>query len=202
METLNCPNCSGSIEGISPHIRSVDCSYCGSWLRFNNQIWEAKAGQSVALNAPSFLHVGKSGSLKNDLSFKVVGRIRLKYDYETWDEWWVEDGYGNGFWLEEDDGSYYRHTNQETINIVDASVGVGENLTLENGLTLFITEKFKASIVGREGFLPNEPETNELIEYLDGVSNGTEYSLEIDGNTASISQSELFDIQAIKWDAQ
>ena len=200
METLNCPNCSGSIEGISPHIRSVDCSYCGSWLRFNNQLWEAKEGQSVALNAPSFLFVGKSGTLKNDHVHKVVGRIRLKYDYDSWDEWWVEDGYGNGFWLEEDDGVYYRHINQEQIEIDDSSVGVGETLTLKNGLSLFVTEKFKASIVGREGFLPTEPVTNETILYIDGVSNGIEYSLEIDGSKASLSQAEVFDVNAINWE--
>lgn len=204
MATLNCPSCAGSIEGISPHIRSIDCSYCGSWLCLNNQLWEAKAGQKVALNAPSFLRVGQYGSLPNGDNYTVVGRIRLQYEQDSWDEWWVEDGYGKGFWLEEDDGAYYRHTNQQNIEFNNKSivsdVGVGEDLTLNNGLTLFITEKFEATITGREGFLPTEPETNTIVSYLDGVSDGIEYSLEIEGNQASLSQAEVFDVHAIRWD--
>jgi len=36
--------------------------------------------------------------------------------------------------------------------------------------------------------------------YVDGVENGEEYSLEIEGEYASITQSEEFDIRSIKWE--
>ena len=176
MSTLNCPSCGGKIEGISTHIRSIDCSYCGSWLRLNNQTWKANTGQKIALNAPSFLRVGLLGTLANGEHYKVLGRIRLQYEQDSWDEWWVEDSYGKGFWVEEDDGVYYRHINTQELDLEDTSVNVAEDLTLSNGLTLFITEKFEAIISGREGFLPTEPETNSVVTYMDGVANGTEYS--------------------------
>lgn len=202
MPILNCPSCGGSIEGVSPLIRSIDCSFCGSWLRLNNQIWKTNTGQKVALNAPSFLRVGLLGNLANGEHYKVLGRIRLQYEQDHWDEWWLEDSYGKGFWLEEDDGVYFRHVNTQELEFNDASlnVSVAENLTLSNGLTLFITEKFKASIIGREGFLPSEPETNSTVTYLDGVVGGQKYSLEIENNHASISQAEAFDIHSIRWD--
>ena len=199
MSTLNCPSCGGSISGVSPHIRSIDCSYCGSWLRLNNQLWEANTGQAVALDAPSFLRVGQHGSSKNGEQYTVLGRIRLQYEQDSWDEWWIEDSHGQGFWLEEDDGAYYRHINQQDIEVTQHSVAVGEQLSLNNGMTLFITEKFEATITGREGFLPSEPETSAVVSYLDGVANGVEYSLEIEGNEASLSQAEAFDMHAIHW---
>lgn len=204
MSKLNCPSCGGMIEGVSPLIRSIDCQYCGSWLRLNNQIWEANAGQQVALNAPSFLQVGMRGDLRSGESFKVLGRLRLQYDNDSWDEWWLEDGYGQGFWLEEDDGVYYRHAIQETLeaNTALQSAAVAEQLTLTNGLRLFVTEKYDAVIVGRQGFLPNEPETSQRVTYIDGVADGTEYSLEVEGTEAYLSQSEVFDIHAIRWDKQ
>ena len=200
MSTINCPSCGGNIEGVSTHIRSIDCSYCGSWLRLNNQIWKANAGQKIALNAPSFLRVGLLGTLTNDEFYKVMGRIRLQYEQDSWDEWWVEDSYGKGFWVEEDDGVYYRHINIQEVELRDTSVNVAEDLTLSNGLKLFITEKFEAIISGREGFLPTEPETSSVVTYMDGVANGTEYSLEIEGNHASLSEAEVFDLHSIRWD--
>lgn len=202
MPIINCPNCGGEIEGVSPLIRSIDCSYCGSWLRLNNQIWQANTGQEIALNAPSFLRVGLVGNLSDGAHYKVLGRIRLQYGQDTWDEWWLEDSHGDGFWLEEDDGVYYRHINTQELEMSDSSlhVGVAENLSLSNGLNLFVTEKYQATIVGREGFLPSEPESNSIVTYIDGVENGSEYSLEIEDNHASLSQAQVFDIQAIDWE--
>lgn len=204
MPNLNCPSCGGSIEGVSTHIRSIDCSYCGSWLRLNNQLWQASVGQQVALNAPSYLSVGLQGSSPNGDQYTVAGRLRLQYENDSWDEWWIENqsGNGTGFWIEEDDGVYYRHINTQEIEFNASSLnsGVGDELALSNGLTLFITEKFDAIISGREGFLPTEPETNTVVTYMDGVAGGKEYSLEIEDGHASISQGEVFDLHSVKWD--
>ncbi len=199
---INCPSCGGEIEGVSPLIRSIDCSFCGSWLRLNNQIWKANAGQEIALNAPSFLRVGLVGNLANGEHYKVMGRIRLQYEQDTWDEWWLEDSYGNGFWLEEDDGIYYKHINTQELELTTSSsnIHVAEDLSLSNGLTLFVTEKFEAKIIGREGFLPSEPETNSVVTYVDGVANESEYSLEIENQHASLSQAQIFDIQSVNWE--
>ena len=202
MISLSCPSCGGSIEGVSPHIRSIDCQYCGSWLRLNNQLWQASTGKKVALNAPSFLRIGMQGSLPDGIRYKITGRIRLQYENDSWDEWWLEDNQGNGFWLEEDDGVYYRHTNPQQIKLHNTNSAVGKRLTVNKDITLFITEKFEATIVGREGFLPTEPETSASITYLDGVCNGVEYSLEMEGNKAHLSQAEIFDINAIRWENQ
>lgn len=202
MSTLNCPTCGGAIEGVSPLIRSIDCSYCGAWLRLNNQLWEGNIGQATPLNAPSFLRVGLRGNTPSGEQYTIRGRLRLQYDQGSWDEWWIENDHGDGFWVEEDDGVYYRHSTGETMPIGNAAdaTRVGQMLALPNGPTLFITEKFKAVIVGREGMLPNEPETDSTVMYIDGVADGEEYSLEIEKGVASVSQAEVFDLRAIRWD--
>ncbi len=201
MATLNCPSCGGAIEGVSPFIRSIDCSYCGAWIRLSNQVWQAEDGQKAPLDAPSYLRVGLRGDAPDGTQFNVRGRIRFQYGMGIWDEWWVENNQGDGFWVEEDDGVYYRHAPGDEITLSGSeSVGVGQMLSLPNGPSLFITEKFDAVIIGREGMLPNEPVASETITYMDGVADGDEYSLEIDGNSAYVSQSEVFNLRDIKWD--
>ena len=202
MANLNCPNCGGAIEGISPLIRSIDCPYCSSWLRLNNQLWEANKGQETALDAPTFLRVGMGGDAPDGTRYTIRGRLRFQYGMGSWDEWWLDDSHGQSFWLEEDDGAYYRHSLGEEVSVAGgiSSISVGGTLALRDGPTLFVTEKYQADIVGREGMLPVEPEAETTVYYVDGVENGEEYSLEIEGEYASISQSEAFDIRAIKWD--
>lgn len=200
MATLNCPNCGGAIEGISPHIRSIDCHYCGSWIRLSNQLWQAETGQQTPLDAPSFLRVGLRGDAPDGTQYTVRGRIRFQYGLGTWDEWWFESSHGDGFWVEEDDGVYYQHAAGQEIPFSQTIPGVGEMLPIPNGPTLFITEKYEATIVGREGMLPNEPEASSVITCIDGVDGGEEYSLEVDKHGASISQSEVFAIRDIRWD--
>ena len=202
MAILNCPNCGGAIEGISPLIRSIDCPYCSSWLRLSNQVWQANEGQKTPLDAPTFLRVGLGGNAPDGTRYSVIGRLRFQYGMGSWDEWWIEDSHGESFWLEEDDGSYYRHSLGKEISLPNGSKGisVGGTLTLNDGPTLFITEKYQADIVGREGMLPVEPEAETTVFYVDGVENGEEYSLEIEGDYASISQSTEFNIRSIDWD--
>ena len=74
-------------------------------------------------------------------------------------------------------------------------------LSLPTGQSLFVTEKFTATIVGREGMLPSEPEAQSTVTYIDGVDDGDEYSLEIEDGVAAVSQAEVFDFRAIKWDS-
>ncbi|PID46505.1 MAG: hypothetical protein CSB47_03755 [Proteobacteria bacterium] len=201
MTNLNCPSCGGAIEGVSPHIRSIDCHYCGAWIRLSNQLWQAEAGQETPLGAPSFFRVGMRGDAPDGTWLMVRGRIRFQYGMGTWDEWWLENSHGDGFWVEEDDGVYYQHAPGEEITLdASSSAGVGQMLPLPNGPNLFITEKFDATIIGREGMLPNEPEASSVITYIDGVADGDEYSLEIDGDCAYVSQSEIFPVHDIRWD--
>lgn len=202
MANLNCPNCGGAIEGISPLIRSIDCPYCSSWLRLSNQLWQANEGQKSPLDAPAFLRVGMGGDAPDGTRYTIRGRLRFQYGMGSWDEWWMEDNRGDSFWLEEDDGTYYRHSLGTEIKIPGGTNGisVGGTLALDDGPTLFITEKYQADIVGREGLLPVEMEAETTVIYVDGVENGEEFSLEIEGEYASLSQSEIFDIRSINWD--
>ena len=82
MANLNCPNCGGAIEGVSPLIRSIDCPYCSSWLRLSNQLWEASDGQKSPLDAPAFLLVGMSGRAPDGTQYTIRGRLRFQYGLE------------------------------------------------------------------------------------------------------------------------
>ncbi len=137
------------------------------------------------------------------LNTPFAAECALQYEQGSWDEWWVENNQGDGFWVEEDDGVYYRHSIGKDINVGNSAsnVGVGGMLSLPTGQSLFVTEKFTATIVGREGMLPSEPEAQSTVTYIDGVDDGDEYSLEIEDGVAAVSQAEVFDLRAIKWDS-
>lgn len=202
MAVLNCPNCGGSIDGVTPLIRSIDCEYCGSWLRLSNQVWQAQPGQETPLNAPSYLRVGMYGTVFDGSAYTVRGRIRFSYDGGTWDEWWIESSHGDDFWLEEDDGAYYSHQPSQDIELSDRQVKVGQTLPLPDGINLMITEKCLARIIGREGVLPVDLDVSSPVLCVDGVANGREYSIEVQNGAASISQSEEFDFRSIEWEQE
>ena len=201
VSNLNCPGCGGLIQHISPHIRSIDCIYCGSWLRLGNGGWRQGTAQSQPLVAPAFLGLGKSGVLPSQESARIVGRLRYGYGLGEWDEWWLETASGEGFWLEEDDGAYYLHTDQviASANLHIPSIEVGKTLSLDHGIELYVTEKYTARIVGREGLLPVVAGAGEKVTCVDGTCRGREYSLEILNGEAELSLSVEVDIDSMAW---
>jgi len=61
--TINCPSCGVSIEGTSAHTRSMSCPHCGNWVYFGSNGWESAGLFKHAIDAPSMLQLGKSGTL-------------------------------------------------------------------------------------------------------------------------------------------
>jgi len=84
---VSCPSCGVAIESVSAHIRSLQCPHCDNWVYFGNNGWAASGSFEHALDAPSFVQLGRSGKIAGR-AFVVRGRIRLSYIGGYWDEWW------------------------------------------------------------------------------------------------------------------
>ena len=151
-------------------------------------------------NIPSFLSVGRSGHLPDGESVRVAGRIRFSYGSGIWDEWWIEND-ADGYWLEEDDGQYYRHALVQGLpwGADTDALQVGRTLDVEGVGSLFITEKYHTEVVGFEGMLPVAVERGEKLLCVDGRQGEREFSLEIQEGALTVTEAHEFRIYSVKW---
>jgi hypothetical protein len=188
---VSCPSCGATIESVSAHTRSLQCPHCDNWVYLGNNGWAAAGAFEHALDAPSFVQLGRSGKLE-DRSFVVAGRIRLAYSRGYWDEWWLEFDDGQHQWLEEDDGRYRLHQSIDTpANIADPrSAKPGQKLSV-NGEAWFVTESIQAQIVGAEGSLPAAVSPSETVMCIDAIFAGQKYAIESSDLDVHITQSRV-----------
>lgn len=197
--SLSCPSCGVAVEEVTAHTRSLQCPHCDNWVYLGNNGWVASGGFEHALDAPSILYVGRSGSL-NSRDFVVAGRIRLGYGSGNWDEWWLEFEDGDHQWLEEDDGSYQLHTSveQQASAASLRSCSVGTFVKIE-GQSFFVTEKNEAQVEGAQGALPMTIMPGEAVLCVEVVGGGKEYSLEISADDVSMTDSIPIDADSFRW---
>ena len=204
---VSCPSCGVAIESMSAHTRSLQCPHCDNWIYLGNNGWAASGSFEHALDAPSFVQLGRSGEIKNR-SFVVRGRTRLAYSSGYWDEWWLEFEDGNHQWLEEDDGRYRLHKvvadasfNSELSKIQTdnpAMVKPGGKISV-GGESWFVTECIQAQVVGTEGALPAAVFPGEQVTCIDAISNGQKYSIEASGHDVHITQSRVVPGDEFEW---
>lgn len=202
---LSCPSCGMAVEGVSAHTRSLQCPGCANWIYLSANGWIDGGSFEHAIDAPSILHVGRSGSLvtadKPKRAFVVAGRIRVSYVSGYWDEWWLEFEDASHQWLEESDGSYEIHSSVELTPDTDKAFAakVGSNLQIQ-GQDWFVTERLEAEVAGTEGRLPVAITPAEKLVCIDLMGNGKEISIEVSGLDLSITQSRVISASALDWD--
>lgn len=202
---LSCPSCGMAVAGISAHTRSLQCPGCASWIYLSNNGWTDGGVFEHALDAPSILHLGRSGSLvsadKPNRPFVVAGRVRISYARGFWDEWWLEFEDAGHQWLEESDGNYELHSAVAlTPDPADAlAVTVGSNLKID-GQDWFVTERLEAEVTGTEGRLPVAIVPAEKVVCIELIGNGKEISIEATGLDLSTTQSYVISASSLLWD--
>ena len=195
---LPCPVCGDSLAGVRPHVRSTACPSCGSWVVVGDPGWVAGGRFPRALDAPAFLHVGRTGTLGGD-AVDVAGRVRLAYESGEWDEWWLELADGTGRWLEEDDGRYLLHE-PVTLDVPGGAAGLGVGGTLvADGRNWLVVESFDARVLGAEGRLPVPVPAGSAVRTVDAVGGGRKLSLELWGDEVVASIATPADAAGLAW---
>lgn len=203
-DNISCPACGVAVASVSAHTRSMQCPHCGNWIYLSGSGWSSAGSFAHALDAPSMLRVGRSGTLSvgagTARNLTVAGRLRLAYDGGYWDEWWLEFDDGIHQWLEEDDGRYKLHS---TVSLSAGSTQVksatvGSQLMLD-GKNWFVTERLDARLAGSEGSLPVAVQPDEPIICLDLMGSGEKLSLEASDLDVSITRSEKIAGSLFKW---
>lgn len=152
-QQLECQTCGAPINIENQFVRSVSCQFCGASYLISGEEGLQARGKGIKLaDYPSRLDVGQSGSIRGR-KFSVLGRVRYAYDEGFWEEWQIswDDGQPPA-WLEEDEGYWTLYKRERVRGAIPphSDVRVGGTIKVNN-MTVFITEKRSAKMVGQEG---------------------------------------------------
>jgi predicted RNA-binding Zn-ribbon protein involved in translation (DUF1610 family) len=175
---MSCPACGAPLTIESRFVKLVTCDFCGQVSLLRDTGLDPTGRTAKLATFPSPLYIDATGTLQGH-RFRVMGRLRYRYDAGFWDEWFLTFDNGKPGWLTEDEGefSFYVKSSFEGQLPSFEEVRVGGTLTVA-GRRVFVTEKGHAEIAGGEGqlaftLLPGEP-----VDYVDGTSDDRLVSIE------------------------
>ncbi|MBS0657602.1 MAG: DUF4178 domain-containing protein [Verrucomicrobia bacterium] len=152
MRSYDCPNCGGTLKFESSISVSAVCPYCTSLILRKDLNLEnlGKIAQMPPDLSP--LQIGTTGNFRGR-GFRLVGRLRWKYDGGSWTEWFAEcnDGYA---WLAETQG-FYTWSGESDIGPLPPldRLSAGQNPILA-GRTWVVADIKTTECVAAEGELP------------------------------------------------
>lgn len=154
MKTSNCPSCGAQIQFKSAASIIAVCSYCrATVLREGASV--ANIGKlSEIIDDFSPLQLGAGGAWKGK-PFTVIGRLRLRYQDGSWNEWCIEFQDGTNGWLSDASGQFVvtqRHIGAAPPAPIDR-LPVGRNINI-SGQKYAVTDARTCVCIGGEGELP------------------------------------------------
>lgn len=177
-QSFTCPSCSAPLQLENRFTKVVICQYCGQTSNVTPAGLDPTGQKAMLADFPSILSIGASGTLSGD-PFKVLGRLRYKYDEGFWDEWFLQFISGRKVWLQEDEGTFIAFDKAAITTAIPEfkSIKVGSTIQI-NDQPVFIVEKNEAVIAGGEGELQFKILPGESVDYADGNSAGKVVSIE------------------------
>ena len=149
------------------------CAYCKTSLFLEDEAVKSAGEKSVITDIPSIFSLGKRYSYKGDV-FETLGRIQFDYGGGYWDEWWVIDDKGRGFWISMDEGdvaiekAVKINTPADYDRLPDCdSLEIGQKIRLPYAFVT-ISEIGSAECAALEGKLPEVISPGERHEYAHG----------------------------------
>jgi DNA-directed RNA polymerase subunit RPC12/RpoP len=166
MKTYNCPQCGNELPLQFRHSKLTVCSHCGSTILLEDNAVRF-AGHAAALaDLPSLLQMHIPFTYHNH-TYTPVGLVRYRFQYGTWDEWWVVDNQHKGVWLSVDEGDYAFERPYKWLgnypDIRDLKLG----MELKQSQKIWqITEKELALCIGTRGELPEAILAGDRMGYV------------------------------------
>ena len=154
MKTSNCPACGAQVLFKSAASAMAVCSYCRATV-LRDGATAANIGKlSEILDDFSPLQLGSTGVWKSQ-PFTVIGRLRLKYQDGSWNEWSIECSDGSLGWLSDASGQYVvtQHNPAVTPPVGIDQLQVGRQVNI-NQQKYAVTDARTCVCIGGEGELP------------------------------------------------
>ena len=153
MKTSNCPTCGAQVQFRSAGSALAVCSYCRSTVLRDGARAEDLGKLSEILDDFSPVQIGTGGKW-NAKPFTVMGRLRLKYEDGSWNEWAIEFMDGTQGWLSDASGQFVvTRLTPATPPAPMAEMRVGRGLSVK-GQKYVVTDARTCVCTGGEGELP------------------------------------------------
>lgn len=200
-QAYNCPSCAAPLAVENRFSKLVVCSYCGQASLISDKGLDPTGEKAKLADFPSILSVGASGRIRSE-RFRVLGRLRYKYEDGFWDEWFLAMKKGKKVWLQEDEGEFVVFEKERLTSPLapfdDITVG---SLIEVNGRQVFVTEKNRAVIAGGQGELSFRIAPGQVVNCVDGNSQGRLVSVEFLPEEIDLSLGEEISVTDIEMDA-
>jgi uncharacterized protein DUF4178 len=154
MTSVACPACGASVRFASAHSLLAVCAYCRATLIRRDLDVENVGTMAALLEDTSPLQLGAEG-LWRGTHFALVGRLQVRWERGSWNEWYCVFDDGRGGWLGDAAGEYsvsFETSVPEPLPRWD-SLQPGLRVRL-GGVDYEVTERRRAEVVGGEGELP------------------------------------------------
>jgi len=168
MKTLNCPQCGDALNIYFKYSKLTSCPSCKSTLLLDDEA-VSKFGEMNLLDAEqTLLKMHKPFSYEG-LTFTPIGKIRYAYLLGFWEEWFVIDKGGKGFWISVDEGDFVKEEPLELetslIQELMEKTYLSNTVSIQNKKYL-ISEKDQGICQGFEGEIPRSIQVGEVLQYL------------------------------------
>ena len=154
MKSITCPSCGASVRFACAQSLLAVCAYCRATLIRRDLDVERVGTMAALLEDASPLQLGAEGVWRG-LHFALVGRLQVRWESGSWNEWYCAFGDGREGWLGEAAGEYSLSFPASVPEALPAwaSLRPGARVTL-GGIDYEVTDLRRAEVVGGEGELP------------------------------------------------
>lgn len=180
---INCPQCGDELPLHFRYSKLAQCSSCGAHIFLEDEGARLAGEQSVLSTEPSLIMMNQPFTYDRK-TYTPIGRVRFSIGRNFWEEWWLVDTNGNGYWLSVDDGDY----------ILEKEVPFKLTLYSFNDIELGrdiegwrVTELGEGTCLGFEGELPEILEVAQMHRYAHlSKPDGSMMTVEFSGKTKKL----------------
>ena len=160
-----CPGCGAPVEFASAQAVFAVCPYCQSAIVRNGEVLKRIGKMAEVFDDYSPLKLGQQGQIPPKAggkaeAFSLVGRLQVKGDTGTWNEWQALLDDGSIAVISEDNGQFVlsRESTAKAQSLPDEKRWrLGQNVAI-NGVQYSVASVVQAQLLAAEGQMPHQPE--------------------------------------------
>ena len=164
MTEIQCPNCGAGRKLASPHVRLVDCKYCGVSIVVDKDALRLAGKRGDMFKAPGLIALHRAFRVDHT-TYRPIGHVRFSYGRGWWDEYWCLIGHDDGVWVSVDEGdvAIQRRLADDEAPVFKA-LNTGDSYSFR-GQSFTVMECEEASCLAVRGELPEVIEVGETHRF-------------------------------------
>ena len=172
---IHCPEC-GAPAPFRGAALTVVCEYCGSTIVRTGADIALLGKVSALLDNGSPILLGSRGR-DGGVPFEVVGRLQLRHQRGTWNEWYLLFADQQDGWLADAQGSYFllRPAGKGARMLPWADLAPGDAVRIGR-IDYTVIERRRATYQGAEGALPFAATPGRAYASVDLLSEGGDFA--------------------------